>query len=615
MESRGEEEATEAGEDRRWWPYAAVGLPGGIALLTTHVGSAHWLVALIASVFGLAGLSTLVAGRVRDRPVRCDLRMAERRYRRLVEEGPVIVYEWDFGTPGGWRYVSPQVEQLLGYAAQEFIDDPDLWFRLIHDDDREAVLASEELSQQDAVGERLEYRMHHRDGRLVWVRDEAIAVTDEGDAPFFRGILADITWQKAAEQEIEALNHDLERRVEERTAELHEANLELREAKEQAVRATRVQSEFLSRASHELRTPLNAILGFGQLLLASDLGDPEKEAVEHIVEGGRRLLELVNDVLDINAVRAGQLSLSIEPVSVADVLDDVIEAVRPATSERSITLDPPLGAPGTFVLGDRQRLRQALVGITLHAIRFDRDGGRVSIRWETVGDGRTTIHVADTGGGIEPGQVERLFATFETGEGAPPERGPQLGLPLAKALVEAMGGSISVESRPGQGSTVSVELRTSEDPAARLLEVEWSGATSARGPQTILYIEDNLANLELVQQIFARRPGKTLLRATMGEVGLQLARDHRPDLVLLDLHLPDMGGEETLSRLRADPPTEAIPVIVMSSEQRDRPTERVRALGIAGFMPKPIDVHAFLDLVDRTLAGQAQERIRGGNRA
>jgi len=164
--------------------------------------------------------------------------------------------------------------------------------------------------------------------------------------------------------------------------------------------------------------------------------------------------------------------------------------------------------------------------------------------------------------------------------------------------------------------TVSLELRTAEDPAARILEVEWNGATSDDGSHTIPYIEDNLANVELVQQILARRPGTTLLRATLGEVGLQLARDHRPDLVVLDLHLPDMGGEETLSRLRAEPRTESIPVIVMSSEQRDRLTADVRALGIAGFMPKLIDIHAFLELVDRTLAsspGEQREEPHSGS--
>jgi PAS domain S-box-containing protein len=587
---------------RLWIASLFVAIVGGGLLLVLGPGTIAWDLGLIPTLVGLVGLSAATVGQARFHRMRRALRTAERRYRRLVEEGPVIVYEWGFGTPGRWRYVSPQVERLLGYPARDFVDDADLWFRLIHDDDREAVLAAEAHSQQIAVGERTEYRMRHRDGHVVWVRDEAIVVTDEGGQPFFRGTLADVSWQKLAEQEIESLNHDLERRVEERTAELHQANLELREAKEQAVRANRVQSEFLSRASHELRTPLNAILGFGQLLQASELGDPEKEAVGHIVDGGRRLLELVNDVLDISAVRAGQLSLSIEPVSISDVVNEVIETVRPATAERSITLSPPVGTPGTFVLGDRQRLRQALAGVALHAIRFERDGGRVSIRWEPVGEGRTTIRVTDTGGGIGSEQVERLFATFETVEGAPPERGPQLGLPLAKALVEAMGGSISVESRPGEGSTVSVELRSAEDPAARLSGVEWGAPTSAESAHTILYIEDNLANVELVQQILGHRPGTTLLRATLGEVGLQLARDDRPDLVLLDLHLPDMGGEEVLSRLRVEPRTEAMPVIVMSSEQRERPTADLHALGIAGFMPKPIDVHAFLELVDRTLA-------------
>jgi PAS domain S-box-containing protein len=488
-------------------------------------GTIAWNLDLIPTILGLVGLSAAAIGRARFRGVRADLRMAESRFRRL-EGGPSIVYEWDFGTPGRWRYVSPQVERLLGYPVQDFVDDPDLWFRLIHDDDREAALASEERSQQDGVGERVEYRMHHRDGRLVWVRDEAIVVNDEGDRAFFRGILADITREKQAEREVEALNRDLERRVEERTAELHAANAELRAAKEQAVRASRLQSEFLSRASHELRTPLNAILGFGQLLQASPLEDFERDAVLHIVEGGHRLLELVDAVLDINAVHGGKLSLSIEPVSVDEVARETLEAARPAANDRSITLDTPEGPDGTFVLGDRQRLRQALSGIVTHAVRFNPEGGFVSIRWEASNADRTTIHVSDTSDGIDLDDVDRLFATFEPAGGAAPTRGPQLGLPLAKALVEAMGGSITVTSRRGEGSTVSVGLRSAEDPASGISPTLAGG--SPDGVHTILYIEDNLANLELVQQILAHRPGTTLLRATLGEVGLQLARDHRP---------------------------------------------------------------------------------------
>ena len=600
MDPATEPDVAEGGRDRRPWGLAVVGLAGLIALATVDHGGVAWIAALVVSVLGLAGLSTLVVEGSRDRAIRRDLRTAERRYRRLVEDGPGIIYEWEFGTPGRWRYVSPQIERLLGYASHEFLEDPELWFRLILDEDRESVLAAEALSQEVAVGERIEYRMRHRDGHVVWVCDEAIAVTDEGDRSFFRGILSDITGQKRAEQEIENLNRDLERRVEERTGELHRANVELREAKEQAVRANRVQGEFLSRASHELRTPLNAILGFGQLLLASPLGQSEEEAVRAIVEGGRRLLELVDDVLDISAVRSGQLALSIEPVSLGDVVNETLGAVRPTASARSITIDAPGGSPETFVLGDRQRLLQALVGIALHAVRFNRDGGRVSIRWGPRDD-VTAIEVADTGEGIDPEQVERLFSTFEATGRTAPGGGAQLGLPLAKALVEAMGGTISVENRPGEGSTVSVLIPTAEDPVVRLSNEDLPGVADLGDANTILYIEDNLANVELVQRILARRPGTTLLRATLGEVGFQLARDHRPDLVLLDLHLPDMGGEETLSRLRAEPRTEAIPVIVMSSEQRERPTDRLRALGIAGFMPKPIDIHAFLELVDRTL--------------
>jgi PAS domain S-box-containing protein len=607
MDPSTDRDPAEAGRDRRRWALAVVSLISIAALATAEHGGVVWIVAMIASVLGLAGLSTLIVERARDRGVRRDLLTAERRYRQLVEEGPGLIYEWEFGTPGRWRYVSPQIERLLGYAAHEFLEDPDLWFRLIHDDDREAVLAAEELSQEVAAGERLEYRMHHREGRVVWVRDEALAVTDEGDRSFFRGILVEITWQKLAEQEIADLNRDLERRVDERTAELHRANIELREAKEQAVRANRVQAEFLSRASHELRTPLNAILGFGQLLLASPLQESDEEAVRHIVAGGKRLLELVNDVLDISAVRAGQLSLSIEPVFLADVVEEVLQAVRPDADHRSIALDPPDGVAGIFVLGDRQRLRQALTGITLHAVRFSPHGGHVSIRCDARREG-IAIEVVDSGEGIEPEQVERLFSTFETRDGGAPERGPQLGLPLAKALVEAMGGSVSVESRQGQGSTVTVLLATAEDPLTRIPDADLSGVGRDDGAaHTILYIEDNLANLDLVQRILAHRPATTLLRATLGEVGLQLAREQQPDLVLLDLHLPDMGGEETLARLRAEPETAAIPVVVMSSEQRERPTEPLRQLGIAGFMPKPIDVHAFLELVDGALA---QPRVR-----
>jgi PAS domain S-box-containing protein len=187
--------ASGKGRRRLWIPFLLLAIVGGALLLVFGPGTIAWDLDLLLTILGLAGLGGLAAaafGRGRIRKVRGDLRTAERRYRRLVEEGPVIVYEWEFGAPGRWRYVSPQVERLLGYPVQEFIDDPDLWFHVIHDDDREEVLAAEARSQQVAIGERTEYRMVHRDGHVVWVRDEAIVVTDEGGEPFFRGTLADV---------------------------------------------------------------------------------------------------------------------------------------------------------------------------------------------------------------------------------------------------------------------------------------------------------------------------------------------------------------------------------------------------------------------------------------
>jgi PAS domain S-box-containing protein len=256
---------------------------------------------------------------------------AEARYRALVEQAPVVVYEWEFGDPGRWRYLSPRVEELLGYPAEELMADPDTWFDHIHEDDRAAVLAAEAKSQKAAEGEKVEYRMRHRDGHVVWVRDEAIAFEDPQQDRYFRGILSDITLEKEAQIALAVLNADLEQRVKDRTAELEFRNRELRTAMDVAERASRAKSEFLSRASHELRTPMNAILGFGQLLETSDLPAKDLDSVTHILTAGRRLLDLINDILDISTVQTGRLSLSMEPVSVDEI---VAERSRPSARTR-----------------------------------------------------------------------------------------------------------------------------------------------------------------------------------------------------------------------------------------------------------------------------------------
>jgi PAS domain S-box-containing protein len=534
-------------------------------------------------------------------PDHSDAGEAEARYRALLEKAPVVIYEWEFGDHGRWRYLSPRVEELIGYTAEKLIAEPDLWWERIHEDDRARALASESESQQAFEGAIIEYRMHHRDGREVWVRDEALAFEDAQDDRYFRGILSDITAEKEAQAALAALNAELEQRVEDRTAELASRNRELREARDFAERASRAKSEFLSRASHELRTPMNAILGFGQLLEASELPPKDLESVEHILTAGRRLLELIDDILDISTVQAGQLSLSIEPVALDEVVAEAVASERTHAAERTIQIEVE-PRPGTFVLADRQRLRQVLTYLLTNSIRFNDDGGSVRIAWRT-GDDRTQLQIVDTGQGISPDHLHTLFAVFERTDAASIDVGVGLGLPLAKALTEAMGGTITAESAPGKGTTVTVDLASSTDPIggmAKLSGPEAGGA--ALTDRTILCIEDNLANIALVQGILEHRPGVTLLRAMHGGKGVQLAIDHRPDLVLLDLHLPDMSGEEALVRLRATPATRDIPVLAVSAETDTDVIARLRVLGIQGFVHKPLDVERFLAVIDAALA-------------
>jgi PAS domain S-box-containing protein len=526
---------------------------------------------------------------------------AEARYRALLEKAPVVIYEWEFGDHGRWRYLSPRVEELIGYTAEELVAEPDLWWERIHEDDRARALASEAESQQELKGAIIEYRMHHRDGREVWVRDEALVFEGPQADRYFRGILSDITAEKEAQTAVATLNAELEQRVEDRTAELESRNRELRDARDLAERANRAKSEFLSRASHELRTPMNAILGFGQLLEASELPPKDRESVEHILTAGHHLLELINDILDISTVQAGQLSLSIEPVALDDVVAEAVASERTQAAERAIQIEVEPG-PGSFVLADRQRLRQVLTYLLSNAIRFNDEGGSVRIAWRS-GDGRTQLQISDTGQGISPDHLQSLFAVFERADDASIDVGAGLGLPLAKALTEAMGGTITAESAPGKGTTVTIDLASTTDPIGAIDRLSGSeGEGAALTDRTILCIEDNLANIALVQGILEHRPGVTLLRAMHGGTGVQLAIDHRPDLVLLDIHLPDMTGEEALIRLRATPATRDIPVLAVSAETDADVIGRLRVLGIQGFVHKPFDVERFLAAIDAALA-------------
>jgi signal transduction histidine kinase len=384
---------------------------------------------------------------------------------------------------------------------------------------------------------------------------------------------------------------------------------ERRRAEEDADRANRAKSEFLSRMSHELRTPLNAILGFAQLMEISQLTDRQREGVEHILEGGRHLLALINEVLEISRIESGHLRLSLEPVPVAEIVRAALSLVRPLATDQAIQLEASLPDDGQHVEADRHRLQQVLLNLLSNAVKYNRPSGTVRVTCEPVGARRLRIRVADSGLGMTPEQMELLFTPFERlGAEQTGVEGTGLGLTLSKHLVEAMGGTMDVESQVGVGSVFSVEFALVAAPASSAA-VAAAAAPPSRplrtGDASVLYIEDNVSNLRLLERVLAHRPGLKLLAAAQGRLGLDLARRHRPNLILLDLHLPDLSGADVLQQLRADTATREIPVVIVSADATPGQIDRLLAAGARAYLTKPLDVAKLLTLVDE-IVGEPQ---------
>ena len=398
--------------------------------------------------------------------------------------------------------------------------------------------------------------------------------------------------------------------VDARTADLHHAMVDLEAARAVADDANRAKSEFLSRMSHELRTPLNAVLGFAQLLEVSDhLDASDQDSVTHILKGGGHLLTLIEEVLDISKIESGDIALSPESVLACDVVAETVELMRPLAAARSIRLSAsPEATCVQYVFADHQRLKQILLNLVSNAIKYNRMGGSVALTCEHTSPTRLRLKVTDTGPGILDADIARLFVPFERlGAGLTDVEGSGIGLALSRRLVEAIGGSIGVESEPGHGSTFWIELPLVEgaiDRYERLQEVETLHGyvtTSAPFRRSLLYIEDNLANLTLVERIIADRTDLEIIPAMQGGLGVDLARQHQPALILLDLHLPDTNGEIVLQQLRDDPTTRCIPVIIVSADATLGQIQRLTSAGASAYLTKPINVREFLRLLDEFL--------------
>lgn len=541
-------------------------------------------------------------------------RLSEERLRLAMEIVNMGTWDWDIAT--NQIVWSGNVESIHGLTPGTFDGRYESWLTLVHPDDRARVADLVALALRDGVGRYdAELRICRPDSDVRWLRACGQVYYDQLGAPTrMVGTVIDVSERRWAEDE------------------LRRAHAMAEEARASAEAASTAKNAFLSRMSHELRTPLNAVLGFSQLL-EMDAVDGQRESVAHIQKAGRHLLDLINEVLDIARIESGDLALSPEPVLVSEVVTEVLELVRPLAGAQGLSLTAPAdGDCNRYVIADRQRITQVLLNLLSNAIKYNREGGQVSLTCAASGpDGMTSICVEDTGWGIAGEDLERLFLPFERlGAERSGVEGTGVGLTVTQRLVQAMGGDIGVTSDLGRGSVFTVKLPGTEPPPltdgastgqARRGEAQArqpgqdgrAGNDDAAPRWRLLSIEDNASNARLLEGVVSRRPGWHLTSAAQGRLGIQLARSLTSsgslDLILLDLHLPDMHGGEVLRHLREDPATTRTPVVVLSADATPGVIERALASGADGYLKKPFIVADLLDILD-TLADGRELSLR-----
>lgn len=500
----------------------------------------------------------------------------------VVENIPSAIFVKEAGTLRFVRWNRAE-EELVGWPRERVIGrtDFDIFPReqaeFFTRKDREALDAGTVV---DVPEEPLDTPENGR----RWLHTKKIPIVDDAGRPLYLlGISEDISERKRFEEELIA-------------------------AREDAERANRAKTDFLSQMSHELRTPLTAILGFSQLLELDDLTDEQRSSVAHIQQAGRHLLDLINEILDISRIETGTMTISPEPIALDELIEEVFAVVQPIATARNVELRRGSSFE-VHALADRQRLRQVLLNLLTNALKYNRQGGTVSVSCEAAPNERLRIAIADTGYGIAPEHLERLFHPFDRlGAELGTVEGTGIGLALAKGLIAAMGGTIHVASTVDVGTTFTIELAATEGPLERYerLGGDTLETPPARPRRRVLQIEDNTSNVRLVERIMERRPDIDLVTAGGGRAGVELARSQVPDLVLLDLHLPDIPGHEVLRELRAYPETRHIPVVVVSADATTAQITRLREAGVFAYLTKPLDVAELLATIDRAVHGDGR---------
>jgi PAS domain S-box-containing protein len=473
-----------------------------------------------------------------------------------------------------------------------------------------------------------------KNGTFYW---ENVSITpihnEKGEITNYLAIKSDITKQKETERQILDLNNDLEQKITLRTSQLAEINTnllteieerkqieeELKHARIEAEQANIAKSEFLSRMSHELRTPMNSILGFAQLLQMGELSASQAKGITHIMRSGRHLLDLINEVLDISRIEAGRLSLSLEPVLVSGVIEETIDIVRQLAIERNVTINlENEGFSKLFIKSDHQRIKQVLINLLNNSIKYNVHGGNVDVKITPMPATKSNIipiriSIKDTGQGINQDDLTKLFKPFERiGADKTTTEGTGLGLAVVEKLTVAMGGKIGVESEIGKGSIFWVEMPQCIGPieiAGKRGELENTATQSYSKNGTILYIEDNISNIELIEQILeAQRSNIRLITNMTGRQTVQLALEYAPDLILLDLNLPDIHGSEVLENLQANPKTKNIPVVVVSADAMPQQLAKLLKSGARNYITKPLHIADFLKIVDEYISEKENKK-------
>ena len=485
--------------------------------------------------------------------------------------------------------VNQQMESLTGCTRDELIGAP---FKNYFTDPKRAEAGIKRVLREGKVTN-YELTVLARDGKETVVSYNATTFYDRDRN--LKGVFAaarDVTDRKQFEHT------------------LQENNIELESAKGAAEKANLAKSEFLSSMSHELRTPLNGVLGFAQLMeSATPPPSPSQQrSIQQILKGGWYLLRLINEILDLAMIESGKVTVSAEPMCMAEVLQDCGVLVGPQATRRSVELRLPDFDQPCYIHADLTRVKQVMINLLSNAIKYNRPGGSVTVRCEHHGDQRVRMYVKDTGVGLSEEQIAQLFQPFNRlGQEQSTEEGTGIGLVVTKQLVELMGGQIGVESALGVGTEFWVEFPASQRPELAGIDDMPAvsrikpGSGSTQVQRTVLYVEDNPANLALVDELIARRGDLKLLSAVDAHLGIELARACQPDLILMDINLPGLSGNGALKILQKDPSTAHIPVIALSANAVPRDIERGIEAGFFRYLTKPIQIVEFMDALDLAL--------------